>query len=1001
MTDRDTVLVIDDNERLAATLRSFVEERGYGAVAAHTGRDGLRALREHPVSLILLDLLLPDVDGISVLREAQRIAPTVDVIIVTGHATLDSAVAAVEAGAAGYVLKPLDLARLGALVDRTLERQRLQRENVRLQAEAAERLREAEALLEISGALTSALDLPEALRRCCRTLARLTGVDTAAAYLHDRETDLLHPVAGYHVPQADRDGVPIPVKDQGFSLPVWESRRPVWSVDIPGDPRFARTLFRSSRPASGVLLPLMIDDEVAGAFYLVWWKESRRLAERELGLLEHVSRQASLLLRNVRLYTQGEADRRRLQALHEVSRKLAEVHDADEVLSLIVAEATRLLAAEAAGIRLLEGDELVAVARSELAMVLMSRLRIKVGESLSGRVVATGEPIAVEDMGEDTRHDMTHKQAALRLGFHSYLGVPMRARGRTLGALNVYARARRRFSPGDVGLLSSFADQASLAIEKARLLRETQAGRELLERLHGVVLAMQESAAPADRVQAFARAVREVIGFDRAAVFLASADGAALTLAAVQGEGAEVPPTSLPVSPAAGPLYEVLRTRRPLAVLSAEALAAAPPLDPGRLAHPFLRTARFVVAPIMVGEVVIGVATADNKPSRRPIPPASVGPFGLLCQQLGAVLHEARLYEETRTQHARLAQILESTSDGVMLVGRHGRIEAANRRAGEMLGFEPAEVVGVGLDELLTGYRSLLGGWEEARAALMALLGNPERGGEGDLELQPRQRTIHWVGRPTRDASGATVGLTLTLNDVTQEREVSRMKSDFVSFVTHQLRTPLAGMRWLLELALQEPGVPEETGSMLRDAQEANQRLISLVNDLLDVSRLESGKLSLSPEATDLGQMTRSVLDELAPLARNKRHRVELAAGDGLPSVMVDPGLMRQAVLNLLSNAVKYTPAGGEIQVSIVRAGVALLWAVRDSGIGIPAESQGRLFEKFYRADNAVVLETEGTGLGLYLVRLIVERSRGRVWCESEPGRGSVFKFTIPLIERG
>jgi len=247
MTDRDTILIVDDNERLVETLCAFAGERGYATLAAHTGREGLRLLRERAVSLVLLDLVLPDLDGVAVMKEAQRIAPGADIIMITGHATLESAIAAVEAGAAGYALKPLDLGRLDALMARALDRRRLQRENARLQREAAERLHEAEALLEASGAVTATLDLPEALRRVCRTLARLTGADTAAAYVHDRSTDLLLPTAGYRIPKENVGGRPIPLKAQGFFLPVWESRRPVWSEDIPGDPRFGHELFQIRR----------------------------------------------------------------------------------------------------------------------------------------------------------------------------------------------------------------------------------------------------------------------------------------------------------------------------------------------------------------------------------------------------------------------------------------------------------------------------------------------------------------------------------------------------------------------------------------------------------------------------------------------------------------------------------------------------------------------------------------------------------------------------------
>ncbi|MBI3636407.1 MAG: hypothetical protein HY216_09370, partial [Candidatus Rokubacteria bacterium] len=281
------------------------------------------------------------------------------------------------------------------------------------------------------------------------------------------------------------------------------------------------------------------------------------------------------------------------------------------------------------------------------------------------------------------------------------------------------------------------------------------------------------------------------------------------------------------------------------------------------------------------------------------------------------------------------------------------------------------------------------------------LLETPAGEGRGELELVAPRRIVQWRSRPTLDAGGTPLGLTLTFRDVTEEREIEQMKSDFVSFVTHQLRTPLAGIKWMLELAGQESDVPAGVQSYLADAQGSSERLIALVNDLLDISRLERGRLDVDPRPTDLGVLTYDVLDELALLLKDKGHRLQVLIPPDLPEISVDPQLIRQTVLNLVSNAVKYTPAGGRITVRLEASDGVLVWSVEDTGIGVPKDDQRRLFEKFYRAENVFALETEGTGLGLYLVRLIVERFGGRVWCESEEGHGATFSFTLPLIHHG
>jgi two-component system phosphate regulon sensor histidine kinase PhoR len=202
----------------------------------------------------------------------------------------------------------------------------------------------------------------------------------------------------------------------------------------------------------------------------------------------------------------------------------------------------------------------------------------------------------------------------------------------------------------------------------------------------------------------------------------------------------------------------------------------------------------------------------------------------------------------------------------------------------------------------------------------------------------------------------------------------------------------------MLELAAQAPEMAGEAGSYVGDARAAAERLIGLVNDLLDISRLESGKMSVALQPASLAKLTRSVLDDLAPLIREKGHQLSVQDGGEATEVLADPQLLRQVVLNLTSNAIKYTPAGGVISIALGRgAGPTARWAITDSGVGIPEGARARLFEKFYRADNAHTVETEGTGLGLYLVRLIVERLDGQVLCESEEGRGSTFSFTLPV----
>jgi signal transduction histidine kinase len=235
----------------------------------------------------------------------------------------------------------------------------------------------------------------------------------------------------------------------------------------------------------------------------------------------------------------------------------------------------------------------------------------------------------------------------------------------------------------------------------------------------------------------------------------------------------------------------------------------------------------------------------------------------------------------------------------------------------------------------------------------------------------------------------------------TREMETALgMQADFVSFASHQLRTPLAGIKWLLELAMEEPGVEGELRSYLVDSRESAERLIGLVNDLLDIARLEGGRTVAAPAPVDLAALCRDLTGQMQPNVAKRQHTLSVSGIDDPAPVFVDGAMVLQAIQNLLSNAIKYTPDGGQVRMALTREGADIICTVEDSGIGVPEAARGRLFEKFFRADNVLTMETEGTGLGLFMVRLILEKFGGRIWYEpGTDGTGSRFAFALPAYE--
>jgi two-component system phosphate regulon sensor histidine kinase PhoR len=235
------------------------------------------------------------------------------------------------------------------------------------------------------------------------------------------------------------------------------------------------------------------------------------------------------------------------------------------------------------------------------------------------------------------------------------------------------------------------------------------------------------------------------------------------------------------------------------------------------------------------------------------------------------------------------------------------------------------------------------------------------------------------------------------VHDVTQERELDEMRDDFFSIISHDLRTPLSSIQGFARLLLDDQVPEEETRrEFLGLIDRETERLGQMVNNLLDISRLEAGKLTLKRELLQLADILREATSKLQGMARGKHIKLGSDIPADLPIIAGDDGWLEQVATNLIGNAIKFTPSGGQIMVSARRSGDEVVAEVRDTGIGIPADLLERIFDKYYRVPGASGEQVEGTGLGLHIAKRIVEAHSGRIWAESTLGQGSVFRFTLP-----
>jgi len=232
-----------------------------------------------------------------------------------------------------------------------------------------------------------------------------------------------------------------------------------------------------------------------------------------------------------------------------------------------------------------------------------------------------------------------------------------------------------------------------------------------------------------------------------------------------------------------------------------------------------------------------------------------------------------------------------------------------------------------------------------------------------------------------------------------QQKEIDKMKSELVSLASHQLRTPLTSVKWYSKMLLKgEAGeLTQKQKRYLGEVFQGNERMIDLVRNLLNVSRIEMGMFSINPKPTDIGEVLGEVIKEQSPFVEEKKHEVVVETPERLPKISTDPVLMRMVFQNIFGNAVKYTPVRGKITCKIDKKDKKIIIGIKDTGVGIPEKQQNQVFQKLFRGDNVVREHSEGTGLELYITKAMVDALSGKIWFKSKEGEGTTFWVALPF----
>ena len=393
---------------------------------------------------------------------------------------------------------------------------------------------------------------------------------------------------------------------------------------------------------------------------------------------------------------------------------------------------------------------------------------------------------------------------------------------------------------------------------------------------------------------------------------------------------------------------------------------------------------------------IIGVLHCFNKRYGNGFIQEDVNLLTRLANNAASVIASATTYREVVQEKEKLENVIESVYSGIIMVHHSGRVLQINPSARTVLGIDQNDRTLGDYRELIqdASVKNLLNKALEGRSELQAEITLPDRTSddkEAECIFQVQTAAV-------RSEDQHNWGIVAIFNDITEIRSIDRMKTAFVSTVSHELRTPLTSIKGFITSLLQDTENfydKETVHEFYTIIDQECERLIRLINDLLNVSRIEAGRaLDLNPSPVKISNVIDKVV--LAQKSYTDKHEFIIKLEPDMPTIVADIDKVDQILTNLMNNAVKYSPQGGKIEITGKKVDGGIQIGISDEGIGIPKEHLAKIFDRFHRIDNRDTRKAGGTGIGLYIVKNLVEAHGGRVWAESEVGKGSKFIFELP-----
>jgi PAS domain S-box-containing protein len=628
----------------------------------------------------------------------------------------------------------------------------------------------------------------------------------------------------------------------------------------------------------------------------------------------------------------------------------------------------------------------------------------------------SGFSISVSDIGDSINSKVFQKMKSIVLGTHeiqkdrqkfpyfwpdstSQAIVPIVSKNVLLGTINIGSRRIDSFDEEEIEILNIVANQTASALENARLFKDIGQNAMELSSLSDISKVVNSTLDLKEVLNSVMKMTSKVLEVEVCSLLLLDEAANELVFEVALGEKGDVV-KEFRLKIGEGIAGWVAEKGEPLLVQDVQADA--------RFYKKVDEKSEFITSSILAVPMkskgrLIGVAEAINKLEDKEFSERDVEFFNAIVNQAAIAVENAKLYKSMEDKVAeterlnkilyeeksKIESILNSMAAGVVVVDTTGAMAFLNYSARNILTYSNKNSLQNNRyykDLMLLLKKSVTREASTDKIEKMVI----EKEGEDVNIFNTRVSLI-------KGRQGEVLGAICVLEDITELEKLSELKSDFVSQVSHELRTPLTSIKGATKLILRgSTGViNEKQTKLLKIMNEDTDRLINLISDLLDIAKLESGKIKMKKEDFDLSDVLRQCVETIQSLAKDKNHKVFEKFNSSL-KVNADKDRIKQVVINLLSNAIKFTPPEGQIEILARQVNGLSEVCVKDSGMGVPKEFQVKLFEKFQRADNSMTAEVQGTGLGLAICKKIVEDHGGKIWVESEINKGSSFFFTLP-----